>query len=49
MKENKKIISALSAGHFITDAYSGFLNPIMPFIAANLGISMTIVSILISI
>ena len=49
MKQEKKIINALSAGHFITDAYSGFLNPIMPFIAANIGISMTIATVLISI
>lgn len=47
--KNKKVIKLLSAGHFITDAYSGFLNPIMPFIAANIGISMTIATILISI
>ncbi len=47
--KNKKVIKALSAGHFITDAYSGFLNPIMPFIAANIGISMTIATILISV
>ncbi len=46
---NKSVITALSAGHFITDAYSGFVNPIMPFIAANIGISMTIATLLISI
>lgn len=46
---NKNIINLLSAGHFITDAYSGFLNPIMPFIAAHIGISMTMAAILISI
>ena len=49
MDNNKKVITALSAGHFITDAYSGFLNPIMPFIAAKIGISMTIAALLISI
>ena len=49
MNRNKKVITALSAGHFITDAYSGFLNPIMPFIAAKIGISMTIAAILISV
>lgn len=48
-ENNKKIIYTLSAGHFITDAYSGFLNPIMPFIAAKIGISMAIAAILISV
>ena len=48
-KQNNKIIKTLSAGHFVTDAYSGFVNPIMPFIAANIGISMTIATILISV
>lgn len=46
---NKKVIKTLSLGHFITDAYSGFLNPIMPFIAAKIGITMAIATILISI
>ena len=51
MKENqnKKVIKTLSLGHFVTDAYSGFLNPIMPFIAAKIGISMAIATVLISI
>ena len=48
-KQNTKIIKTLSAGHFVTDAYSGFVNPIMPFIAANIGISMTVATILISV
>ena len=47
--KNKKIIQTLSLGHFVTDAYSGFLNPIMPFIAAKIGISMAIATCLISI
>lgn len=47
--KDKKIINTLSLGHFITDAYSGFLNPIMPFIAAKIGISMAIATCLISI
>lgn len=46
---NHKVVKTLSLGHFITDAYSGFLNPIMPFIAAKIGISMAIATILISI
>ena len=47
--ENKKTPAVLSAAHFILDAYSGFLNPIMPFIAAKIGITMTFAAILISI
>ena len=47
-KQNKKIIKTLALGHFITDAYSGFLNPIMPFIAAKIGISMAVAALLIS-
>ena len=46
---NKKVINTLSLGHFITDAYSGFLNPIMPFIAAKIGITMAVATVLISI
>lgn len=49
MEQEKKIITSLSAGHFITDAYSGFLNPIMPFIAAKIGITMTVAALFISI
>ena len=49
MNKNKKIILTQSIGHFITDAYSGFLNPIMPFIAAKIGITMAIATVLISI
>ena len=46
---NKKEIKTLSIGHFIIDSYSGFLNPIMPFIAAQIGITMAIATVLISI
>ena len=35
-----KAVKWLSAAHFTTDTYSGFLHPIMPFIAAKIGISM---------
>ena len=48
-KQSRKVIKTLSLGHFITDAYSGFLNPIMPFIAAKIGITMAIATLLISI
>jgi len=39
-KTNKKAVITLWSGHFAVDSYSGFVNPIMPFLAANLGISM---------
>ncbi|MBR1616919.1 MFS transporter [bacterium] len=38
----------LSTAHFINDVYTGFLNPIMPFIAAKLGITMAIATIILS-
>ncbi len=46
---NKKIIFTQALGHFTIDAHSGFLNPIMPFIAAKIGITMAIATVLISI
>lgn len=48
IKQNK-IIGWLSAAHFTTDVYSGFLNPIMPFIAAKIGISMALATLLMSV
>ncbi|MBE7709368.1 MAG: MFS transporter [Cyanobacteria bacterium SIG32] len=38
----------LSGAHFINDVYTGFLNPIMPFIAAKLGITMAIATVILS-
>lgn len=38
----------LSSAHFVNDVYTGFLNPIMPFIAAKVGISMAIATIILS-
>ena len=51
MEQNssKKVINITSLGHFVIDAYSGFLNPIMPFIAAKIGITMALATVLISI
>ena len=45
----KKAIIWLCLAHLIADVYSGFLNPIMPFIASKLGFSMAIATIIISI
>lgn len=39
----------LGAAHFANDVYTGMLNPIMPFIAAKLGISMAIATVVLSI
>ena len=35
-------------GHFINDIYTGFLNPIMPFIAEQVRISMPVATIILS-
>ena len=48
-KTTQKAIIWLCLGHLIADVYSGFLNPIMPFIAAKLGFSMAIATVIISI
>lgn len=37
-----------SGGHFVNDIYTGFLNPIMPFIAEQVKISMPIATIILS-
>ncbi|UKI40675.1 MAG: hypothetical protein L6V95_11065 [Candidatus Melainabacteria bacterium] len=47
--KKKKAIKWISGGHFLIDMYSGFLNPILPFIAAHLGISLAVASCIISI
>lgn len=47
-RTNKKAILWLSGGHVINDAYMGFLNPIMPFISAKIGISMAIATLIMS-
>ena len=49
IKQTKKAIIWLCLAHLACDIYTGFLNPIMPFIAAKLGFSMAIATIIISI
>ena len=49
IQKNNIPIAWLSVAHFTTDLYSGFLNPLMPFIAAKLGFSMAIATLLIAI
>ena len=38
--ENKKAVVWLTLGHGMADSYSGFINPILPFIVANIGASL---------
>ncbi|MCQ2754216.1 MAG: MFS transporter [bacterium] len=45
----RKAIGWLSLSHLVCDIYGGFLNPIMPFIAAKLGFTMAIATVIISI
>lgn len=47
--KNKQAITWLSAAHLTNDAYAGFLNPIMPFIAVKIGISLAIATLIMSI
>lgn len=48
-QNSKNAIIWLSVAHFTSDVYSGFLNPIMPFIASGLGFSMATATVIISI
>jgi FSR family fosmidomycin resistance protein-like MFS transporter len=47
-KEERKTQIWFCGGHFINDIYTGFLNPIMPFIAEQVKISMPIATIILS-
>jgi len=47
--ENKKALIWLNLAHWANDTYSGFLNPIMPFIAVKMGITMAIATMIMSI
>ena len=38
----------LNTAHFVNDIYTGMLNPIMPFVAMKLGITMAIATIVLS-
>lgn len=49
LQTSKSAIIWLSAGHFACDVYTGFLNPIMPFIAAKLGFTMAVATVLVAI
>lgn len=47
-KDERKPQLWFCGGHFINDVYTGFLNPIMPFIAEQIKISMPIATIILS-
>lgn len=47
-KEERKTQTWLCSAHFINDIYTGFLNPIMPFIAEQIRISMPVATIILS-
>lgn len=47
--KTKKAINWLSMGHLVCDSYTGFINPIMPFIAAKLGITLAMATLVLSI
>lgn len=49
IENSKKAIIWLTLGHMVCDVYGGFLNPIMPFIAAKLGFTMAVATIIISV
>ena len=47
-KEERKPQIWFCGGHFINDVYTGFLNPIMPFIAEQIKISMPVATVILS-
>ena len=49
MNNNKNALKWLNSAHFTNDIYTGILSPIMPFIAAKLGITMAFATLAISI
>lgn len=49
MRNEKTSIIWLSLAHLVCDVYGGFLNPIMPFIAAKLNFTMALATVLVAI
>ncbi|MBR1753473.1 MFS transporter [bacterium] len=47
--ESKKAVCWLSCAHGITDIYSGFLSPLMPFIAVKIGFSLAVATMVMSV
>lgn len=44
-----KSITWLSLGHFVNDSYTGFINPVMPYIASQIGVTLPIATVVLSI
>ncbi len=49
VQNDKSAIGWLSSAHLVCDIYGGFLNPLMPFIAANLGFTMALATVIVAI
>ena len=49
VQNNRNAIIWLSLAHLFNDVYTGFLNPLMPFIATKLGFSMAVATLLVAI
>lgn len=49
LSQNKRAILWLAGGHFTNDIYTGMLNPIMPFIAVKIGISMAVATVILTV
>ena len=47
--DNKKAVGWLSTSHMVLDIYGGFINPIMPFIAAKLGFTMALATVIVAV
>lgn len=46
---NKKAIISISAGHFVADMYASALVPLYPFLTSKVGITLAVMSLIISI
>ncbi len=49
IQNSKSAIVWLCSAHLVCDIYGGFLNPLMPFIAAKLGFTMALATVLMAI
>lgn len=49
LSQDKRALKWLAGGHFVNDIYTGMLNPIMPFIAVKIGISMAIATVILTV
>lgn len=49
IKNDKSAIIWLCLAHLVCDVYSGFVNPLMPFIASKIGFTMSVATVLVAI